>query len=83
MNSLVHITGKDEVPGFLTLNPLGLRHQGINFFSPSDLKQSKITVKNKMHMCMLSCLCCVQFFATLWILAHQAPLSMGLSRQEY
>ena len=25
----------------------------------------------------------VQFFATLWTVAHQAPLSMGFSRQEY
>ena len=30
--------------------------------------------------------CCfyhVRIFATLWTIAHQAPLSMGLSRQEY
>ena len=26
---------------------------------------------------------CVWFFATLWTVAHQAPLSMGFSRQEY
>ena len=26
---------------------------------------------------------CVWFFVTLWALAHQAPLSMGFSRQEY
>ena len=25
----------------------------------------------------------VQMFATLWIVAHQAPLSMGFARQEY
>ena len=25
----------------------------------------------------------VGLFATLWIIAHQAPLSMGFSRQEY
>ena len=28
-------------------------------------------------------LSCVQLFATPWIVAHQAPLSMGLLRQEY
>ena len=28
-------------------------------------------------------LSCVQFFATPWTVAHQAPLSMGFSRQEY
>ena len=26
---------------------------------------------------------CVQLFATLWTVVHQAPLSMGFSRQEY
>ena len=31
-------------------------------------------------MCMLSR---VRLFATPWIIAHQAPLSMGFSRQEY
>ena len=30
---------------------------------------------------MLSCFSCV--FATLWTVAHQAPLSIGFSRQEY
>ena len=28
-------------------------------------------------------LSCVRFFATLWTVAYQAPLSMGFSRQEY
>ena len=32
---------------------------------------------------MLSCFSHVQLFATLWAVAHQAPLSMGFSRQEY
>ena len=26
---------------------------------------------------------CVRLFATLWTIAHQAPVSMGFSRQEY
>ena len=34
-------------------------------------------------MCVLSCFICVQLFATPWTVAHQAPLSMGFSRQEY
>ena len=33
--------------------------------------------------CVLSCLSCVWLFVTLWMVAHQAPLSMGLCRQEY
>ena len=28
-------------------------------------------------------LSCVQLFVTLWAVAHQAPLSMGCSKQEY
>ena len=28
-------------------------------------------------------LCCVQFFLTSWTVAHQVPLSMEFSRQEY
>ena len=32
---------------------------------------------------MLSCFSCVRFFVTPWTVAHQAPLSMGFSRQEY
>ena len=32
---------------------------------------------------VLSCFSCVRFFATLWMVAHPAPLSMGFSRQEY
>ena len=28
-------------------------------------------------------LSCVQLFMTPWTIAHQAPLSVGLSRQEY
>ena len=26
---------------------------------------------------------CVQLFATIWVVAHQAPMSMEFSRQEY
>ena len=33
-----------------------------------------------MHAQSLSC---VQLFVTLWTVAHQAPLSMDFSRQEY
>ena len=34
-------------------------------------------------MCACSVASRVQLFATLWTIAHQAPLSMGFSRQEY
>ena len=38
---------------------------------------------NGGHVYMLSRFSCVQLFATLWIAALQAPLSMEFSRQEY
>ena len=34
-------------------------------------------------MCVLSCFSYVRLFRTLWTAAHQAPLSMGFSRQNY
>ena len=37
----------------------------------------------KYVLLLLSCLNCVQFLATLWTVAHQTPLSMGFSWQEY
>ena len=36
-----------------------------------------------IHSCMLSSFSHVQLFAILWTVTHQAPLSMGLSRQEH
>ena len=36
-----------------------------------------------MHACMPSHFNRVQLFAAPWTVAHQAPLSMGFSRQEY
>ena len=42
---------------------------------------TKFTYKQIVYM--LSCFTSVQLFGTLWTLAHQAPLSMGFSRQEY
>ena len=35
------------------------------------------------HACMLSHFSCVWLFVTLWTVAHQAPLSMEFSRQEW
>ena len=34
-------------------------------------------------VCMLSRFSCVQLFVTLWTVAHQVPLSLGFSSQEY
>ena len=40
----------------------------------ADRKERKVKVKSLSH---------VRLFATLWTVAHQAPLSMGFTRQEY
>ena len=52
--------------------------------------ESKDMLKNKetKNLCnddkvKVKSLGCVQFFATPWTVAHQAPPSMGFSRQEY
>ena len=36
-----------------------------------------------MRVCVLSCFSHVLFFSTLWTVAHQAPMPMRFSRQEY
>ena len=36
-----------------------------------------------VHACVLSHFSCVRLCETPWTVAHQAPLSMGFSRQEY
>ena len=40
-------------------------------------------IYSALHLCMLSCFSCVQLFVTLWTVAHQPPLFMEFSRQEY
>ena len=37
----------------------------------------------RVSACMLSCFNHVQFFVILWTVAHQGPLSIGFSRQQY
>ena len=36
-----------------------------------------------MCACLLGRFSCILLFATLWAIAHQDPLSMGFSRQQY
>ena len=47
------------------------------------IKQGEPLMFSWVPACMPSRFSRVQLFATPWTLAHQAPLSMGLSRQEY
>ena len=53
-------------------------------FSPVITSQYYIMLEIcKCGCAMLSCSVCIQLFATPWTVAHQAPLSMGFSWQEY
>ena len=47
------------------------------------MRQAFTVLKLLAHACMLGRFSHVQLIATLWIVAHHAPLSMGFSRQEY
>ena len=49
----------------------------------SIFKSRDITLSTRVHLVKVKLLSCVRLFATLWTVAHQAPLSMGFSRQEY
>ena len=46
----------------------------------TTLRISGLLITSELHLKSLSH---VQLFATPWTVAHQAPLSMGFSRQEY
>ena len=50
-----------------------------------EIKQNrtKCSVKNRAGRKSVKSLSRVQLYATSWTVAHQAPLSMGFSRQEY
>ena len=49
-----------------------------------ELARSQIiTLTTQLCPLLFSFLSCVQLFVTPWTVAHQAPLSMGFSRQEY
>ena len=61
---------------------------GLPFPFPSPIPPLKrgISLSYKglcAHARVLSCLSRAQLFATAWTAAHQAPLSLGFSRQEY
>ena len=49
----------------------------------SDKKLTSTDSGYAMHACTLSHFSHVRLFATPWTVAHQAPLSMRFSRQEY
>ena len=50
---------------------------------PKDERKQHLLAFLEKAACVLSCFGHVQPFVTLWTVAHQAPLSMGFSRQDY
>ena len=69
---VINLYPKQESPGGWHGNPLQyscLGQRSLVGYSP--------------RVCMLSHFSHVQFFAILWTIARQAPLSKGFSRQEY
>ena len=50
---------------------------------PRPPMEVRVTTDSSCPCVSVSDFSCVRFFATVWTMAHQAPLSMGFSRQEY
>ena len=73
----------DCTPETINNTILYIYYTRIYFFNKQN-KKKKLKLKHlDIGICMLSHFSRVQLFATLWTVAHQAPLSMGFSRQEY
>ena len=58
------------------------RNKGERLMNNKALEQKSFQVLG-ISVCLLSCFSHVCPFVTLWAVAHQAPLSIGFSRQEY
>ena len=51
-----------------------------------QVSTSYVFSHDSVHLCVCVCMLshvCVQLFATIWAVAHQASLSLGFPRQEY
>ena len=60
----------------------------LNYMLDSEIDSKALLLMSqfispRLSACVLSHFSHVRLFATLWTMAHQAPLSMGFSRQEY
>ena len=55
----------------------------IHTYLMNEITASALWQSDPEHVCLLSCFSHVQLFVVLWIIACQASLSMGFSRQEY
>ena len=70
--------GRDGGGGWGAAAVLQGRHNSL--LSSHHVSRGLALFKLQVHV--LSCFSRVRLFATLWTVAHQAPLSMGFSRQE-
>ena len=71
---------------YIRFSSFGWNYRIINWFNkdfPSTGARDTVFHVESLLECVWSCLSHAQLFATLWTVAHQAPLPMGFSRQEY
>ena len=61
----------------------GFETQTMPKASSSNSEHYEFTLEVNMPVCMLSRFSYVRLFVAPWTVAHQAPLFMGYSRQEY
>ena len=81
-------TVQQHTRGLLNLNSFKLKLVKLHFslvilVSLQVLSNHMCLVATSLEACMLSCFSRVWLFATQWTIIHQAPLSMGFSRQEH
>ena len=65
------------------LGPHGLQQVSLSFTIPRTCSNSCLLSWMLLLLLELSCFSRVQFCATPWMAAHQAPLSLGFSRQKH
>ena len=72
-----------DTPWFQTFAIQNCERVSFCHLKPPDLWKFVMTALGNSYVCLRAqLLSCVWLFATPWTVAHQAPLSMGFSRQE-
>ena len=68
---------------FYTLKSMSGRSFHVSTYKSTSFLLLRYSDFIVLTACMLIRFSCVQLFATPWTVAHQAPLSMGFSQQQY